>query len=421
MTRVFFKTYGCTLNTSDTEVMQGILTKDGFEIVDNPEDSEIVVINTCTVKQPTENRFFRYLEDIKKLRKPVVIAGCIPQATPGKLRGYSTYSMIGPEQITKIRQVIEETLHKNPVKELSDEHHPRLNLPTTRKSSIIEIIPICAGCLGSCSYCIVRIARGKLHSYEKKDIIQQAEKAIADGVKEIWLTAQDTGCYGKDMGTFLPSLLRDMSALHGDFKIRVGMMNPDHVNDMIEDLADAYRSDKIFKFIHLPVQSGNNDILRKMNRKYTVEEFRGIVDRLRRDIPDITISTDIICGFPGETKEQFRDSINLISEIKPDVLNISRFWSRPKTKAAKMLQLTGEETKNRSRTLTSIFEWVSFESNKRWRGWEGPVIIDEKGKEDTWVGRNFAYRPIIVRGDFKIGQTVNVKIMNTTSHDLRAF
>jgi len=417
MTKVFFKTYGCTLNCSDTELMQGILADQGFTIVPEPDEAEAIVINSCTVKQPTENRFFKYLAEIKKLRKPIVIAGCIPKATPTKVKGYA---ILGPDQITKIKDVIEEALHDNPVRELSAEKQQRLNLPKVRRNPIVEIIPICSGCLGSCTYCIVKFARGRLHSYDKTAIIKQAESAITEGVKEIWLTAQDTGCYGRDIGTFLPSLLRVLVAVGGDFHVRLGMMNPNQVQDMIDDLIEVYKSDKIYKFLHIPVQSGNNEILQKMNRRYTVEQFKEIISRFRQNIPDITIATDIICGFPGETKEQFKDSIDLINEIRPDVLNISRFWSRPKTKAEKMEQLSGEETKKRSRTMTSVFNWISFENNKKWRDWEGPILIDEKGKEDSWIGRNFAYKPVILEGNYRLGKEINVRVFDVTNHDLRA-
>ena len=157
-----------------------------------------------------------------------------------------------------------------------------------------------------------------------------------------------------------------------------------------------------------------------MKRNYTVSDFRKIVSEFRKSIPNITISTDIICGFPTETEEQFRDSLELIKEVKPDVLNISRYQARPGTEAAKMEgQINGGVTKNRSRLLTDIFTNISRMNNERWLNWEGEILIDEKGKHDTWVGRNFAYRPVIVRGDVKLGDYVKVKIKDITPFDLR--
>jgi len=417
MTKVYFKTFGCTLNFSDTEVMQGILVDVGFEIVHSEDEAEVIVVNTCTVKKPTEKKVLRYLKDIKELRKPVVVAGCMAQAMPESLKGYS---LLGPDNLAEIVQVIEETMHDNPVTVLKREKNPRLNLPKVRKNAAVEIIPICSGCMGECSYCVVKYARGSFYSYDKQEIITQARSALNDNVKEIWLTAQDTGCYGKDTDTFLPALLRELVALPGSFRIRVGMMNPDHVIRMLDDLIEVYKSDKIFKFLHIPVQSGNDSVLKRMKRKYTADDFRRIVTEFRKQIPKITIATDMICGFPGETKEQFDDSVALANEIRPDVLNISKFGPRPHTPALKMKQLGGDEIKKRSARLSSVFRWISFEQNKSWRNWEGSIIIDEKGTDDSWVGRNFAYKPVIVRGDYQLGQEVDVRILSVTDFHLRA-
>lgn len=416
MTTVFFQTYGCSLNHSDSEVMQGLLVQEGFTLVDAPEQAEVIVINTCAVKQPTENKFFKYLEEAKQLNRPIVVAGCIAQTMPGKLKGYG---LIGPNRIQLIRQVIEDTMHKDPVKELSDERQERLNLPKVRRNPAVEIIPICAGCLGACSYCIVRRARGRLHSYSKREIVRQAQSAIKDGVAEIWLTAQDTGCYGRDTGTCLPSLIRDIVAIPGDFRVRIGMMNPNNAIDMVEDLAEALRSPKVFRFLHLPVQSGNDEILKQMKRNYTVDDFRGIVARLRKAIPDLTVATDIICGFPGETQEQYRDSVELVNRMKPDVLNISRFWARPRTHANRMKPLPGDVTKERSRALTSVFHWVALANNKTWMGWEGSAIVDEHGKNGSFVARNDSYKPIIIDGKYRLGERVRVRVELATPHDLR--
>lgn len=418
MTSIHIHTKGCSLNQSDSEVMAGILRKAGFSIAKTPEESDLIIFNSCIVKKPTENAFYKKLEEFKELDKQIIIAGCIPQVKPKKLRDFS---LIGTDQISNIVEVVEETINGSVVKLLTQENNPRLNLPKIRRNEIIEIIPICKGCLGSpCSYCVVKKARGSLFSYEKDAIIKQAKEAVNDGVKEIWLTAQDTGAYGKDIGSSLPKLLKDIVKIPGDFFVRVGMMNPNHILEFLDELIDIYKHDKILKFLHIPVQSGNDDILKLMKRKYFVSDFKSIIESFKKEIPEITISTDIICGFPTETMIQFTDSINLIKDIEPDVINISRFWPRPFTEAERMEQLSGEETKKRSRMLTSTFEWVAFEKNKKWRNWAGPVLIDEKGKNNTWVGRNFAYKPIIVASSENLfGKKLNVKVINTTIHDLR--
>jgi tRNA A37 methylthiotransferase MiaB len=176
----------------------------------------------------------------------------------------------------------------------------------------------------------------------------------------------------------------------------------------------------MFKFLHIPVQAGSDDVLKAMKREYSVESFENIITKFRQAIPEITISTDIICGYPGETDEDFKKTYELIERIKPDVLNISRFWPMPGTIAGKKKQLPSEVLKERSIMLKSLHDKIAFESNKKWIGWEGKIIIDELGKSDTFVGRNYTYRPVIVKGNFKLGDTIFVKIKNITRHDLRA-
>jgi len=414
MSRIFIKTFGCAHNVSDSELMAGLLRKQQFELVDEPEESECIIINTCNVKGKTESTFFNYLEKTNALGKPIVIAGCIPQSMPERIAGYSA---IGTHQLTNIVEVVEETLHGNAVTLLAREHLPRLNLPKIRKNPIVEIIPINKGCLGSCTFCITKKARGTLKSYPSREIVAQAEASIKEGVKEIWLTSEDTACWGRDIKERLPDLLRKLSSLEGFFHIRLGMGNPDWFVRYVDDLIDAMKYDRMFKFLHIPVQSGNNMILRKMKRGYRVEDYIEVVTKLQKAIPNITIATDIIVGFPGETPEQFQDTINLIKKTRPSVVNISRFTSRPGTPAADMVQLPGSEIKNRSRELTRLFEYIGYDNNKKWVGWEGKIIIDNNDKTNS-QGRNYAYKPIVVEGKHPIGTVLTVRITKTGIYDL---
>jgi tRNA A37 methylthiotransferase MiaB len=180
------------------------------------------------------------------------------------------------------------------------------------------------------------------------------------------------------------------------------------------------KSEKIFKFLHIPVQSGNNEILKKMKRSYKANDFKKIIKKLRKEIPEITISTDIICGFPGEKEKQFNNSIKLIKEVKPDVLNISRFWSRPGTEAEKMKnQVHGRITKKRSQILTKEFNKICTERNKKWLNWKGKILVDEKGQKGSFIGRNYCYKPVVIQSkNNSIGKKINVKIIKTTNHAL---
>jgi len=245
-------------------------------------------------------------------------------------------------------------------------------------------------------------------------IIERVSKAVSEGVKEVWMTSQDSGAYGQDIGTNLAELLRECCRVEGKFRIRVGMMNPNHVLSMLPELIHAYQNEKIFKFLHLPVQSGDNKTLKRMNRYYTVTDFKESVYSFREEIPELTLATDVICGFPGESPEDFERTLHLIEEVQPDIVNISKFFSRPKTLAERMVQLDVRNVKERSRRLTKLVIVVSGKRNGSWLDWEGEILVDEKGKGNSWIGRNFAYKPIVIQTKEPVlGRFFRVKVIKT--------
>jgi MiaB/RimO family radical SAM methylthiotransferase len=228
------------------------------------------------------------------------------------------------------------------------------------------------------------------------------------------LTGQDTGCYGKDIGVNLVDLLSAACEIDGDFWIRVGMMTPNSAISMLPELVKVFKNDRIFKFAHLPVQSGDNEILKQMNRHYSVEDFWRVVKAFRKSVPNITLSTDVICGFPGESAEAFEGTLRLIRQVRPDVVNVSKFFPRPKTSAAEMTpKVDSFEVMARSRRLTDFVKKSSFEKNSSWIGWNGRILLDEVGKKpDSLIGRNFAYKPIVVKNVERslLGNLLNVRV-----------
>ena len=225
------------------------------------------------------------------------------------------------------------------------------------------------------------------------------------------------------MGIDLAELLTALGGLAGDFRVRVGMMTPNLVTEMQSRLITAFDNPKIFKFLHLPVQSGDDTVLQYMRRFYTAEEFKGTVKTFRNEFPQLTLATDVIVGFPGETEEAFENTLRLLEEVKPDVVNVSKFFARPKTVAARMKEglVDKEETKRRSTVASELAKRLSAERNQRWVGWSGEVLIDEKGKfEGSWVGRNFAYKPIAIKStDNLLGKTLNVKVTEASTTYLK--
>ncbi|RLI95151.1 MAG: hypothetical protein DRO90_00820 [Candidatus Altiarchaeales archaeon] len=409
------ETYGCAMNRADSEAMRGLLEREGFNIGKN---GDILIVNTCTVKTPTERKIIKRLKKLEESGRRVIVTGCLPAAYPEISNEFKRFSFLGMN-IQDIVKAVKSIENGKRFVKISD-GKCRLEMPRVRENPVVEIIPISHGCLGNCTYCITKEARGKLNSYPIDLILERAESAIAEGVREIWLTSQDTGAYGIDKGIRLPDLLGEISKIEGKFKIRIGMMNPNHALEILDELINAYRSDKIYKFLHIPVQSGNDRILRKMNRKYSVDDFRKIVLEFRENFPRITIATDVIAGFPGETEGEFRDTLKLINELKPDIVNISRFWPRPRTEAERMRTFPSRITKDRSRILTRLFRKIGLEKNKEWMGWRGEALVSESKKDGSFCARNFSYKPIIIRSENDLmGKFVNVKIREVTYFDLR--
>ncbi|MGH1521313.1 MAG: radical SAM protein, partial [Nitrosopumilus sp.] len=238
-----------------------------------------------------------------------------------------------------------------------------------------------------------------------------------DGCKEVWLTSTDNGCYGFDIGTDLPTLVNSVSEIPDGFMVRVGMMNPMYMPRIKEKLIESYENNKVFKFIHIPVQSGSDKILHDMKRGHTAGTFREIVKKLKARFGEFTISTDIIVGFPSETEEDFQKTIELLDETKPDVVNLSKYSPRPGTDAAEWNQIDIAEVKRRSKIIFEQINKISSNNNKKWIGWKGKVLFDEK-TDDGVKGRNYAYKPVFVENNVDIGQSHIVEITDVTVNTL---
>ncbi len=407
--KIFIRTFGCTLNQSDSEVMAGLLVEAGFELVDSVEPADLVLFNTCTVKDSPEKRFFSELKKVQHDKKMIVVAGCIPQSDKDNIM-LSDISLIGVNNIIDIVEVVKRTSKGEIIKLLDNKGKKRLNLIKIRRNPVVEIIPICAGCLGNCSFCKTKFARGNLVSYPIKEIKRQFESAVNDGVKEIWLTSQDNGAFGKDIDSNLPILLNNLLSIKGKYMVRIGMINPNHALEFVDDFIKVLNHPNVFKFVHFPVQSGSDKVLKDMNRKYFVNDFIDLIFSLRKGVPNITISTDIIAGFPTETDDDFNETYNLLRKLKIPVINITKFFARPGTIAKKLKPLANSVAKNRTSALAKLQKEII--SNSEWLGWKGRIIIDEKGKNDSWVGRNDYYKPVVVRGDFTLGEVLEVKVFN---------
>lgn len=416
--KVFLKSFGCSTNVADGEVLSGCLVAAGHDLVDSIASANIIIYNTCAVKGPTEDRIINLLKNVPEEKK-IVVSGCLPLINFERLCKEVRFDgVLGPAAGTAIVQAVKQVGRGEKVNALTESLtvKPRLTLPRVRSNTEISIIQINYGCLGSCAYCCVVLARGRLRSYSIQEIVKKIKEDLAIGIHEFWLTSQDTGCYGRDRNTNLAELLHGICKIKEDFRVRVGMMNPNLVLDLLDDLIPAFQHEQVFKFIHLPVQSGDNQTLKSMHRLYSVEDFKHIVNVFRTAFPAVTLATDIICGFPNEREEAFNKTLKLIEETEPDIVNISRFFARPGTEAAEMRGdfVPIQKIKQRSATLANRVKKIAFRKNQRWIGWEGEILIDEDGKNiGTFIGRNFAYKPTVVKSaDNLVGKTIKVRIIN---------
>ncbi|UCD95800.1 MAG: tRNA (N(6)-L-threonylcarbamoyladenosine(37)-C(2))-methylthiotransferase [Candidatus Bathyarchaeota archaeon] len=416
--KIYIQGFGCSSSIADSEVLAGCLTEAGHTIVTNLADSDLVIYNTCAVKGPTEDRLVDLLKRVPRDTK-LIVGGCLPLINLERLQKEVRFDgVVGPAFGRNIVKVVEDISRGKSVVALENAltGKPELNLPRIRVNPQIAIIPISYGCTGSCSYCCVRFARGKLRSYLIPEIIGAVERDLGEGIREFWLTSQDTACYGEDIGSDLPTLLRKICKINDEFLVRVGMMNPRTVNPLMDPLLEAFEDNKVFKFLHLPVQSGDVEILDAMYRGYSVEDFTRIIGDFRRVFPLSTIATDVIVGFPEETQEAFRNTYDLIQFTRPDIVNLSKFFARPKTRAKNAKPVDPSIVKLRSKMLSDLIRRVSMEKNTSWIGWRGKILVDETGKNERLIGRNFAYKPVVVSSTDKtlLGRSVSVVVRSAS-------
>ena len=271
--------------------------------------------------------------------------------------------------------------------------------------------------MSECTFCQTKLSKGELNSFRIGDIVRQVNKEIEDGCKEVWLSSTDNGCYGLEIDTDLPTLINSVSEIPKDFKIRIGMMNPMYMPRICDGLLKSFENNKVFRFLHVPVQSGSDKVLNDMKRGHTAKTFRKAVKRFRSKFPNFTISTDVIVGFPSETEADFDQTIELLEETRPDIVNLSKYSQRPGTEAATWKQIDVLEVKRRSKLVFELSRRISHENNKKWIGWTGDVIFDER-TDDAIKGRNFAYKPIFVKDYVEIGERHQVTIIDVTDHSL---
>lgn len=425
--RIYIETYGCAFNVADGEAMAAVLEREGFEIAIQAEDADAVVLNTCTVKNRTWNDFKKRLSGLRDAARSggpaVILAGCVP---PTHLNDplIAGVAAIGPDTIGQIGEVVAEALAGNHVQRVrrnrSDgDDCERARMPARRRNPLVEILPISRGCLSHCSFCQTRIARGRLHSFRRGDLTERARKSVDEGVREIWITSQDTGAWGKDAGESLPELLNELCAIEGDFRIRLGMSNPIWIHERLNEYLDAVAHAKVFKFLHVPVQSGSDRVLAHMRRDNTAAQFEEIARAFAERFPDGTFMTDLIVGYPTESDEDFEETMRLVERCGIGMVNRSRYSRRPGTSAATLAPLAPEVVLERSLRLEKVVRRIAREWHEKFVGRKEKVLTAE-WRDRATLAHNEAYRPVFIEGKFDLGKWLEVEHIAAADYHLRA-
>ncbi len=387
MARYHIETYGCTSNRGESREIERRLRDAGHHRVDGPDDADVAILNTCTVVEKTERNMLRRAEELAAETADLYITGCMALAqgeafadadVDGEVLGWDEV----PQAVTN-----------GECPTTTPDAEPVLD-------GVVGILPIARGCMSDCSYCITKHATGKIESPPIEENVRTARALIHAGAKELRITGQDTGVYGWDQGErTLHELLERICAIDGEFRVRVGMANPKGVHGIREELAEVFAAnEELYDFLHAPVQSGSNDVLGDMRRQHQVGEYLEVVDAFDARLEYWTLSTDFIVGFPTETDDDHRKSLELLRETRPEKVNVTRFSKRPGTDAADMKGLGGTLKKERSKEMSALKREIVGETYESMVGeTRTDCLVVEEGVGDSVKCRDSAYRQLIVQ------------------------
>ena len=429
--KYFLKTYGCQMNEHDSENMKAILEEMGFKETENMEDADLVLLNTCSIRENAHNKVFGMLgraKHLKSTKKDLIvgIAGCMAQeevVAQEILKKYKWMDFVlGTHNIEQLSELVYDSLkeHELKIEAQSCEGKVLEGLPTTRNSKVKAFVNIMYGCDKFCTYCIVPYTRGKQRSRKPNDIIKEVEQLVKDGYQEVTLLGQNVNAYGKDLNIdyTMTDLLTDVAKTNIN-RIRFVTSHPwDFTDDMIETIA-KYKN--IMPSIHLPVQSGNNEILKLMGRRYTKEEYLTLFNKIKEKIPNVSITTDIIVGFPNETEEQFNDTLDLVNKCKFDLAFTFIFSKRVGTPAEKMQDnISLEEKEERLYKLNELINKYALENNKKLLNKTVKVLVEgPSDKNDMLMGYTDTNKLVNIKGPKEIiGKIVEVKIIQIKTWSL---
>jgi len=415
--RYYLETYGCAANQADSAIMRGILEGAGFEAAASPEESDVVLINTCGVKSPTEDKIIDRLAELSRSGRPLVVAGCLTLINWRRLvRAADFGAALTPRSVHRVLEAVELAAADPRGRALLDSEGPPEKPDLSIPEGLVGTVEIEDGCTFSCSFCATKLSRGTTHSYSARSIVEAVRRMVRAGAREIRLTGQDVASYRDGAGGAELDLVGLVelidSEVEGDYRLRIGMMTPVLAWRLSGRLPELYGRARVYKFAHIPVQSGSDRVLRLMRRGHGADLFLELVRRLRSRVPMLTLETDVIVGHPGEDEEDFRMTLDLLRATEPDVVNLSKYSNRPGTEASRMEQLPSQVVAERSREAHREVMRMMEKRNSRWMGWRGRALVLERGtRPGTMIARNDWYKPIVIGGGARLlGRWIEVSV-----------
>jgi len=431
-------TFGCQMNKSDSERIAKVLESIGYEKTSTENEADLILVNMCSVRQSAVDRVYGLSRKFQKLKNKnpklkTVLTGCVLKEDFKKFKNIFDF-ILSIKTLSLWPEILKQNQYCwyfNPrdekfIQKFSDFY---LKEKPSYSNPFLAFIPISIGCNNFCTYCVVPFTRGPLICRNHKEILNEIKEVVQNGAKEIWLLGQNVNDYHSptDISVDFSKLLKMVNNIEGDFWIRFASSNPkDFSDELIDTMANCK---KVTEYLNLPVQSGDNEILKKMNRFYTVEEYKNLVRKIRERIPDIALSTDVIVGFPGETKAQFENTVSLFKEIKFDMAYIAKYSPRPHTAARRLKDdVPLKEKKGRYKILTEILKETAFKNNKKYVGKEVEVLVEKqetRNKKQVYFGRTRTYKTVKLQTTNHelqtnlIGQFIKVKITDSLPWGLK--
>jgi len=403
--RVYVESYGCSQNQGEGAAIARGLVAHGHGLADSPREADVAVLVTCGVIGATESRMLRRWSTLGALTPRLLVTGCLvplgADRFQGPARDRTTFVPIRDQ--SRIPEMLGSPDRPGP-----DPPAPGMTLGGPPAEEVV----IAQGCTSGCAYCFSRLARGSISSVPLAEVVTRARESLGRGTRELRLTGLDTAAWGRDApdGPRLPELVRAVAGIEGDFRLRVGMMSPQTLRPILGDYLDALGEPRVFRFLHLPVQSGSDRVLTAMHRGYTRDQFVHQVEAARRAFPDLHLSTDVIVGFPGETEGDHRATEALLETVGPETVNVTRYSPRPGTPAAHQRPVVSRIAKERSRSLTRLRQRLARERLERWIGREETARVLEYGPGGTAVARLDNYLPVVLGARPPLGAEVPVRV-----------